>query len=96
MRRIRLLIVVVLLWVYRKGIQKLLLVIKNLYRGGKLMKRLPGPGKEYEKGMLGHMTGPLFLEPGAKPEPEYFVEHLVGCLQNISKMCKDHKLYRSE
>jgi len=69
-------------------------LVRQLYRGNKLLKALPGPGKEFERGLLGHMAGPLILEPGHTFVPEYFVENLVKKLIPISQTYKNDGLFR--
>lgn len=59
-----------------------------------MLHKLPGPGREFEGYVLGHMTGPLMLPPGQGFDPEYNVEHMIENMQKVSRMSEGHGFFR--
>ena len=82
------------LWMYRKNVLRLIKFIRNLPRWSEMLHKLPGPGREFEGYLLGHMTGPLMLPPGQSFDPEYNVEHMIENMQKVSKMSEGHGFFR--
>jgi hypothetical protein len=93
-RQIQLLLIAAVLLMLRRRLVLVVRFIRELYEGGKLMRKLPGPGKEFEGFLFGHVTGPLMGEPGMGLDPEYMVEHIVDNTISMSKQFKHEGLFR--
>jgi len=95
MNRRNFVLCVIILWAAfaRKRIAS---IVSKLRRGAQLLRDLPGPGKELESGIFGHMTGPLMLKPGEVLCPELIVEHSVERFCEVGKQYRGQGLFRSK
>ena len=91
------LVIFILAVIYnRRKLATALRVFRDLRTGAELMRQLPGPGKELEHPVLGHMGGPLIIEPGQSFEPEYFVNNLIIKLRPLYMKYRKDGLFRRE
>jgi hypothetical protein len=95
-QRIGLIVMMITLWINRNLVRFLIQAIKDVYVGTKMARKLPGPGKDLEHPILGHLLGPAVLRPGEQFTPEWFTENIVERWKEVGQQYSKEGLFRSK